>query len=168
MKWLVSPTHMHLTSVKNGGKLKVRGNRGNKVMIRWPSTTRSILKQNTTQPTNNNKQPQKNTDNKQTKHNQTQTLHRSFWWRPRCCFKWWCNCVLWKWPRLAHAFKGKKTDGLAQIRKWHDTARRLSPHSWEMYKSQISPVLTYMTSAFAEPLNSQPCHKKWYWFNWEK
>lgn len=75
MKWLVSPTHMHLASVKKEEKLKVRGKGRNKVMIRWPSTTRSILKQNTT------KQQQETTTKKhrqQTKHNQSQTLHCSF------------------------------------------------------------------------------------------
>lgn len=146
--------HMHLTSVKKGEKLKVRG-KGRKrsnAVIRWPSTTRS-------------------TKNQPNKNHQTKKPHCSFWCGPKCYFcKWRCNCVLWKWPRLAHTFKGRRLTGSF---RWGSSI--IQPGCSALTHGRCKPLRSVqcfyfwqsstMTSAFAEPLNSQLCHRKWYWFN---
>lgn len=102
MKWLVSPTYMHLTSVLTERE-KLKGKGRKKEIIRRSSATRSMK-------------------NIRILVNVVLFLLRMqtlfFFFKKRSC-----GCVLCELPMLANESKKRPT----QIRKWHDTSRLLIP-----------------------------------------
>lgn len=111
MKWLVSPTYMHLTSVRREREKNWKEKEGRR---RWledpvPPGVWKIKNKNISQYS-----PLFAEDTN------TPFLKRSY------------GCALCEWPMLAHEFKERRT---IQFREWHDTSREFIPPTGKRCKT---------------------------------